>query len=103
MDTLELLQQIKRHHDYYNRWLTFGLGLLVSAVCLGLWWTGVVLVNEYKSLTGIILMFLAFVFYKLPYFAYWLNRRRYRNHSKGLDMMGKNWKQYRTKILLSVV
>lgn len=100
METLELLQQLKRHHDYYNRWLTVGLGATVSLVCLILWWNDVALLNQYKSLTGVILMFLAFVFYKLPYFAYRLNRRRYKDNEDGLNMMGNNWKQYRAKIML---
>lgn len=99
METLELLQQIKRSHDHYNRILTAVLGAAVSLACFALWWNDVALLDEYKSLTGITLMFLAFVFYKLPWFAYRLNRRRYLHNQDGLNMMGKNWRQYRVRII----
>ena len=100
METLELLQQIKRRHDYYNRWLTVLLGGLVSFAFFALWWNDVALIDEYKSLTGLVMMFLAFVFYKLPYFAYRFNRRYYRQNEDGLNMMGKSWRQYRNRIIL---
>jgi len=99
METIELLAQIKRSHDRYNRLLTVALA---AAVCLAgvlLWRGGVPLLDEHKPGVGLAIMFLALVFYKIPYIAYRLNRRRYAADADGLRLMGANWRQYRARIM----
>jgi len=98
-DTIEQLRTIRRRHDFYNRLLTTGLALLVCAVGYGLWSAGVPLEDRYKTLTGIAIMLLALVFYKIPYFSYRLNRRWFAHDDDSLQLMGGNWRQYKLRIL----
>lgn len=100
MDTLSLIKEIKNYHDYYNRWITFGSGLAVSFVFLGLWWGRVELLDQYRSFAGLVLILLAVIFYKLPYLSYLLNKKRYRNHPEGLAIIGKSWKEYCTRVMM---
>ncbi len=102
MKTIELLGRIRQSHDRYNRLLTVALA---AAVCLAgvlLWRGDVPLLDRYKPGVGLAIMFLAFVFYKIPYFAYRLNRRRYGADEEGLRLMGAGWRQYKTRIMQQV-
>lgn len=99
METIELLAQIKRSHDRYNRLLTVALAAAVCLTGVLLWRGGVPLLDEHKPGVGLAIMLLAFVFYKIPYAAYRLNRRRYGGDEAGLRLMGAGWRQYRARIL----
>ena len=99
MDTLERLRRIKQSHYYYNRMLTVTLAGAVCAVGFALWRADVPLLDEYKPGVGLAIMFLAFVFYKIPYAAYRLNRRRYMADDESRNLMGITWRQYRRRIL----
>ena len=98
-DTIERLCAIKRRHDFYNRALTVALALAVCAVGGALWFAEVALEARYKTVTGLVIMFLAFVFYKIPYFSYRLNRRRLTRGGEDLQIIGDNWRQYKLRIL----
>ena len=99
MDTLERLRRIKQSHDHYNRVLTVALAGVVCAIGFVLWRAGVPLLDEHKPGVGLAIMFIAFVFYKIPYAAYRLNRRRYCADRDSLGLMGSGWRQYRRRIL----
>ncbi len=98
-DTIERIGLIKSRHDFYNRWLTAGLAALVCAVGGALWLTEVSLTERYKMTAGLVIMLLAFVFYKIPYFSYRLNRRRFAGDKESLRLMGGDWRQYRSRML----
>ena len=98
-DTLKQLQVIKSRHDTLNRFLTLLFSGLVCAAGFVLWWAEVPLLDRYKPATGLALMGLAVVFYKIPYFVYLLNRRRFSTDDVCLRLMGRTWKQYRMRIL----
>ena len=99
MDTLERLRRIKQSHDHYNRMLTVALAAVVCLTGLALWRAGVPLLDEYKPGVGLAIMFLAFVFYKIPYAAYRFNRRRYETDEESRNLMGPDWRQYKRRIL----
>lgn len=99
MDTLKLLKRLKHEHDFYNRWLTVALGALVCLAGFILWQAGVPLLDQYKSVVGLVLMFLAFVFYNIPYLAYRLMRNRYRNDAEISKLMGRRWHLYKNRIM----
>ncbi len=98
-DSIARLRLIKGCHDFYNRWLTAGLAALVCAVGGVFWLAGVPLAERYKMITGLAMLFLAFVLYKIPYFSYWLNRRRFAGDGENLRLMGGDWRQYKLRIL----
>ena len=99
MDTLERLRRIRQSHDYYNRVLTVALAGAVCLTGFALWRAGVPLLDEYKPGVGLAIMFLAFVFYKIPYAAYRFNRRRYAADDESRGLMGHDWRQYKRRIL----
>ena len=99
MDSIKLLQQIKREHDFYNRCFTLSLAAVVCLTGLALWWAGVPLLDEHKAMVGLIMIFLAFVFYNIPYFVYLLLRRRYSGDETMMQLMGKRWFFYKINIM----
>ena len=98
-DTLERLRIIKRRHDFYNRLLTVVLTLPVCAFGGALWLAEVALETQHKTVTGLVIMLLALVFYKIPYFSYRLNRRWLEKSGGDLSLIGSNWRQYKLRIL----
>ena len=98
-DTLSQLRVIRQRHDFYNRLLTFLLTLFVCAIGSALWLAGVPLEQGYKKSTGLFIMFLAFVFYKIPYFSYRLNCHWFSADEDNLRLMGSSWKQYKLRVL----
>ena len=98
-DTLNLLQAIKQKHNELNRMFTLLLSSLVVCVSFLLWLNDVPLLLEYKPLTGIVLMVLAVIFYKIPYFAYLANCRYFADNGRANELMGGTWKQYRMRIV----
>ena len=96
-DTLEKLQQIKRSHDYYSRLLTFAVVAVFCLLGLILWWKDVPLPDHLKPLIGFLIMFTAFLVYKIPHLVYLLNCRRFRDHPDCLRLMG-SWKEYKRHI-----
>ncbi len=98
-DTLAYIRTIKLRHDFYNRLLTAALTLIVCAVGAVFWLGGVPFEERYKTATGLVIMFLALVFYKIPYFAYRLNRRWFARDAESLHLMGDSWRQYKLRIL----
>ena len=99
MDSIKLLQQIKREHDYYNRYLTLVLAAIVCLSALALWWTEVPLLDQYKAPVGLIMILLAFVFYNIPYAVYRILRSRYRNDEVMMQLIGKRWYFYKVNIM----
>ena len=98
-DTIARILAIRRRHDFYNRLLTVLLVLPVCAVGGAFWLAGIPLEERYKTTTGLAIMFLAFVFYKIPYFSYRLNCRRFAGDEDSLRLMGNGWRQYKSRIL----
>ena len=99
MDSIKLLQRIKREHDYYNRCLTLSLAAVVCFIGLVFWWAEVPLHDEYKALVGLVMIFFAFVFYNIPYLVYRLLRRRYCNDAAVMQLIGKRWYFYKSNIM----
>ncbi len=99
MDSIKLLQRLKREHDYYNRFFTLSLAAVICLIGLAFWWAEIPLLDEYKVIVGLIMIFLAFVFYNIPYLVYRLLRRRYRNDEAVKQLMGKRWYFYKSNIM----
>ena len=99
MDSIKLLQRIKREHDYYSRWFTMSLAAVVAIVGLALWWADIPLLDEYKMLVGLVMIFLAFVFFNIPYVVFRLLRRRYQNNAAAMQVIGKRWYFYKINIM----
>lgn len=99
MDTLQLLKRLKHEHDFYNRWLTAALAAIVCLTGFVLWQAEVPLLDKHKPAVGLALMFLAFVFYNIPYLAYRLMRKRYRNDAEITKLIGRRWYLYKTRIM----
>lgn len=98
-DTLARLARIRAGHLRLTRALTLALSGAVCAALLSLWWLRAPLLDEHKPLLGLALMALAFVFYRIPYFAFLCNRFRCRARSRDLELMGTNWRAYRRRIV----
>lgn len=99
MDSIKLLQRLKREHEYYNRLLTLSLAGFVCFIGLALWWAKVPLLAEYKMLVGLAMIFLAVVFYNIPYFVYRLLRRRYYDDKPMMQLIGSRWYFYKSNII----
>lgn len=99
MSSIELLQRLKREHDYYNRCLTLSLAAVICLVGLVFWWANIPLLDEYKVTVGSVMIFLAFVFYNIPYLVYRLLRRRYGNDEVMMQLIGKRWYFYKSNIM----
>lgn len=98
-DAITRLQAIHERHIRLTRQLTLGLSAFVCSTGLALWAFGVPLLHEYKPLTGLLLMLLAVVFYKVPYVAYRLNRRYFSDREGHLVLMGETWDEYKARII----
>ena len=99
MDSLKLLQRLKREHDYYNRCFTLSLAAALCLLGLVLWWAEVPLLDEHKVVVGLVMIFLAVVFYNIPYLVYRLLRRRYRDDATLAKLIGTRWYFYRVNIM----
>ncbi len=98
-DTISRLQAIKRRHDFYSRLLTVALAATVCLVGGTFALLGIPLTQQYKTVTGLAIMFAALVFYKIPHLSYRLNRRWFARDEENLRLMGGSWAQYKLRIL----
>ncbi len=98
-DTLTHIRAIRARHFFYNRALTVALMALVCATggILALFETAAF--DRYKMLTGTVIMLLAVLLYKIPYFAYRLNRAWFIKDQDSLQLMGDSWRLYKLRIL----
>ena len=98
-DTISRLYKIRHRHHLYNRLLTVGLVLFVCLIGWVFSLLGSILTGRSKMFTGLGIIFLAAVFYKIPYFAYRLNYRWFKGDKENLQLMEGGWKQYKLRIL----
>lgn len=98
-DTIARLQAIKRRHDFYARWLTVALAAAVCLVGGAFALAEIPFTQQYKTGTGLAIMFAAFVFYKIPHLSYRLNLRRFARDEESLRLMGGSWAQYKLRVL----
>lgn len=98
-DTISRLRIIRQRHLFYNRLLTVSLMAIVCALGGALSWFDVTLSANYKVLAGLAIMLFAVLLYKIPYFAYRLNRAWFVGDEESLRLMGTNWRLYKLRIL----
>lgn len=98
-EAVEQLQVIRDRHIRMTRGLTLGLSAWVIGTGFVLWASGVPLLDEYKPLTGLVIMVLAAVFYQVPRIAYHLNRRHFSGKDGYAGLMGESWNEYKMRIV----
>ena len=98
-DTVTRLRAIRERHFFYNRTLIIALMTVVCVVGGALTFFEIELADRYKALTGIVIMLLAVLLYKIPYFAYRLNRAWFSGDRDSLRLMGDSWRLYKLRIL----
>ena len=98
-DTVMRLRVIRERHIFYNRMLTVALMAVVCIASGALALFEIALVERYKMLAGAVVMLLAALLYKIPYFAYRLNRVWFTEDQDSLQLMGNNWRLYKLRIL----
>ena len=98
-ETIAILQGVRDRHHALTRGITFGLSAAVCAVGFTFWGLEVPLLDEYKALTGLVLMVLSAVFYKIPHIAFLINRRHYAQDKAALHLMGETWSLYKARML----
>lgn len=77
MTNISQNEKIKIQFLATNQYLTLGLLLLVIVCSAIFWWMGVDVQGKSSVFTGLVLLVLAVVFYKLPYLSYILMKYRY--------------------------
>ena len=80
--------------------ITLLLSAVICSIGFALWLAQVPLLDEYKPITGLIIMGVAVVFYKTPYFSYLLNRRHFVDDIEMMQLLGKDWQDYKARILM---